>query len=129
MANYKVIGERPKIVEFEDEKEVFGEVEEITSRELGAEKANIVKVTLWGPDFLHKHKIAEETYVCLKGDGEIFLDGETFDFSEGERVIIPPGTLHATRPKRFFGKLVFLCISSPPFDPKDVYNDPRGRDW
>lgn len=37
-------------------KEVFGEVEEITSRALGAERTNVAKVTLWGPDFLHHHK-------------------------------------------------------------------------
>lgn len=123
------IKEGPNIVELSDERRVFGKVEEITSRSLAAGRANISKVTLWGADFVHYHKKGEETYICLKGKGEIFLNGQIFDFIPGTRVIIRPITLHAARPKNGFDKLIFLCLSSPAFDPSDVYNDKRGRRW
>lgn len=129
MSNFTIVSEKPNIVEISDRKEVFGEVEEITSRAVGAERANIVKVTLWGPDILHTHKKAEETYICVEGEGELYLDGQIVDFVPGIRVIIAPGTLHAARPKKEWGKLVLLCVASPAFDPNDVYEDPRARKW
>jgi len=122
-----IISEKPNIVELGDGKEMFGEVEEITSRAVGAERANVAKVTLWGADVLHAHKEAEETYICLEGEGELYLDGQIFEFIPGIRVIIKPGMLHAAKPKDRFGKLIFFCISSPAFNPVDVYEDPRGR--
>ncbi len=129
MTNFTVVSEKPNIVEFNDGKEVFGEVEEITSRAVGAERANVAKVTLWGPDVLHTHKEAEETYICLEGEGELYIDGQIIDFVPGIRVIIAPGTLHAARPKKEWDKLVLLCVASPAFSPTDVYEDSRGRKW
>ena len=116
---------KPKIIELDDGKEMFGEIEEITSKDLGAEHANFSKVTLWGPDVLHHHDGAEETYICLEGKGEIILDNTVYEFLPGTRVIISPKTLHAVRPKDL--KVVFYCISSPPFDQNDVHEDERGR--
>jgi mannose-6-phosphate isomerase-like protein (cupin superfamily) len=124
---YIIVREKPKIIELNDDKGIFGIVEEITSRAVGAERANIAKIILWGPDILHTHKETEETYICVKGEGEIFLIDQIFEFIPGVRVIVRPGILHAAKPKK--GKLVFLCVSSPAFNPKDVYNDPRGRAW
>ena len=130
-SHYSVVQGSPKMVELEDTKrhktDVFGMVEEITSRISGAEKASFAKITLWTPDRLHCHKVAEETYICIEGEGQIFLDGKIIDFTPGVRVIIEPGTLHAARPAK--GELIFYCVSSPPFDEKDVYYDHRGRKW
>ncbi|MCK4524824.1 MAG: cupin domain-containing protein [Candidatus Andersenbacteria bacterium] len=123
----EIIIPKPEVVELDDGIEMFGEIEEITSKNLGAKHANFAKVTLWGPDFLHHHEKAEETYVCLEGEGEIILDNTIHEFLPGTRVIISPGTLHAVRPKDL--KMIFHCISSPAFDPDDVYNDERGRNW
>jgi mannose-6-phosphate isomerase-like protein (cupin superfamily) len=106
----------------------FGEIEEFTSISQGAKKGNIVQVTLFGPDILHHHKIAEETYVS-QGQGLIYLDGMIYNFAPGTRILIGPGVVHAARPKKGCIDLVFLCMSVPAFDPKDVYNDPRGRKW
>jgi len=126
----KVIASKPEIIKLYDKEKIFGEIREITSKELGAKYANFAEVTLWGPDFLHLHKRAEETYVCLEGEGEIILDGIVYEFTpEKTRVVISPGTLHAVRPKSPDAKIVFYCISSPPFDPNDVHNDKLGRDW
>ncbi|PIR72986.1 MAG: hypothetical protein COV26_00965 [Candidatus Nealsonbacteria bacterium CG10_big_fil_rev_8_21_14_0_10_36_23] len=124
MANFIIVSEKPNVVKI-----LFGTVEEITSRIVGAERTNVAKVVLWGPDVLHCHKEAEETYICLEGEGDICLDNEIFDFVPGTRVIIGPGTLHAARPKETCERLILLCVSSPAFDPKDVYEDPRGRTW
>jgi len=132
---YIIIKEKPKIIEFIDDKGifgtgVFGKAEEITSRAVGAERTNVAKITLWGPDILHTHKETEETYICVEGEGEIFLIDQIFEFIPGVRVIIRPGILHAARPKKNGRKLlVFLCVSSPAFKPEDVYNDPRDRAW
>jgi len=112
-----------------DRETPFGVIHEFTSREMGARQANIAMVTLWGPDVLHYHEEAEETYFCLRGAGKIFLENRLFLFLPGQRIIIPPGTLHASRPLKTTGIVEFLCVSSPAFDPKDVYEDPRGWSW
>lgn len=129
-----IITDEPNIVELREGGEVFGKVEEITSKALGAKRTNVAKVTLLGPDVLHSHGEAEETYICLEGQGELYLgelylDGQVFDFVPGMRVIIDPGIQHAARPNKDFERLVILCVSSPPFDPNDVYEDSRGRRW
>ncbi|MCK4799759.1 hypothetical protein KAS31_02165 [Candidatus Parcubacteria bacterium] len=125
----EIITSKPEIIKLYDKEKTFGEIREITSKELGAKYANFAEVTLWGPDFLHLHKRAEETYVCLEGKGEIILDGIVYEFIPETRIVISPGTLHAVRPKTPNTKVVFYCVSSPPFNPNDVYNDKLGRDW
>ena len=127
--SFVLVREKAHVVELEDDKEVFGEVEEITSRAVGAERVNVAKVTLWGPDILHYHKEAEETYICLEGEGELFIDGQIFKFVPGIRAIIRPGVVHAARPKQKLGRVVFLCVASPAFSPDDVFEDSRGRIW
>jgi mannose-6-phosphate isomerase-like protein (cupin superfamily) len=125
----EIVETEPLIFELKDEDEVFGQVKEITSRSIGARRANVAEITLWAADIIHKHKKNEETYICLEGEGEIYLDGRIIDFPPGTRVIIRPGVQHAARPKDTHSELTFLCVSSPAFDPNDVYEDPRGRKW
>jgi len=124
-----VIAEELKVVEFKDGGVVFGKAEEIVSRDIGAVKAGLARITLFGPDILHAHNEMEETYVCESGRGKIFLNGQVSDFEPDDRVVIHPGDLHAVRPANSFPKVVFLCISGPAFDPGDVVHDPRGRNW
>ena len=132
-AGHTVIGRepKPKVVKLKHWRDTFGEVEELISESLGAGRVGVAKVTLTSQDILHWHKETEETYICLKGEGEIFLDGEIVRFIPGVSVIIRPGTVHAARPRSRWGKdeLVFFCISSPAFNPDDVINDLRGRRW
>jgi len=129
MEKASIVEEKPKVVKLKDGDIVFGEVEETTSRAVGAEGANLVRVTLFGPEIVHTHEKAEETYVYESGRGKILLGNEIFELNPGTRVIIPPGTLHAAKPYDSFPRFVFLCVSSPPFDPEDVHPDPRGRNW
>jgi len=129
LTNFIFITDEPHVVELRDGDKVFGQVEEITSRSIGAERVNVAKVTLWGPDILHKHEKREETYICLEGEGELYLNGRIFDFVSGKRAIIGSGVWHAARPKEACKELILLCVSSPAFDPDDVYEDSRGRKW
>ena len=110
--------------------EIFGVIEEFTSRNDGADRASIAKVTLFGPDFLHYHRITEETYICLEGYGKIYLNGKIFPFHPGVKVIIKPGTIHAAQPEKG-ERLVFLCISSPAYNSNDVFvfEDRISRNW
>ena len=128
--NYVVIGrgQKPNVVKLKHWRDTFGEIEELISRDLGAGRVGVAKVTLTSQDILHWHKETEETYICLKGEGEIFLDGDVVRFIPGVSVIIRPGTVHAASPSGR-DSLVFFCVSSPAFNPGDVINDPRGRRW
>ncbi|MDO8559111.1 MAG: cupin domain-containing protein [bacterium] len=130
-AGYTVIGRepKPKVVKLKHWRNDFGEVEELISESLGAGRVGVATVTLTGPDILHSHANTEETYICIKGEGEIFLDEEIVRFIPGVSVIIKPGTVHAARPTSSRDSLVFSCISSPAFNSGDVINDPRGRRW
>lgn len=129
MEKASIVKEKPKVVKLKDGGIVFGEVEEITSRAVGAERANFTRVTLFGPDVIHTHERTEETYIYKSGMGKIILGNKIYDFGPDTRVIIPPGTPHAAKPYDSFPQFVFLCVSSPPFDPDDVHSDPRGRNW
>ncbi len=129
MKQCSIVQKKPKMVELRDGDIVFGQVEEITSRAVGVEGANLASVTLTGPDFVHINNRAEETYIYELGMGKILLGDKIYDFGPDTRVIIPPGTPHAAKPYDSFPQFVFLCVSSPAFDPADVHPDPRGRNW
>lgn len=118
----------PKTVSLEFENQVFGEAVELTPLATGADKASLARVILREADVIHFHKKNQETYVHERGAGEIFLNGKIYQFSTNTRVVMEPGTLHAVRPQKGT-RVVFLCVSVPAFDPKDVFVDPRGRNW
>ena len=126
-----VIWDKPKIVELKDIKGNFGFIDELSSIELGAKGASMARVMLFGPDFIHLHKKTEEGYYHLVGEGEVLLGKKIYTFGQGgaRAIIIPPGTLHAARPISKLEKLVFLCVSSPAYDPKDEFRSKRGRNW
>ncbi len=65
----------------------------------------------------HYHKFRDEIYVILKGKGEIRLNDRYIEVVEGDVVLIPKGTIHSIRN---IGDevLIFLFMSSPPFDPE-----------
>lgn len=111
-----------------DPDDIFGTAEEETSEAFGAERVSVAKITLWAADVLHGHKEREETYIFVEGRGELFLDDEIFKVGPGVKAIIKPGVVHAARPKND-EEMVFWCVSVPAFNPEDVYNDPRGREW
>ena len=43
-----------------------------------------------GTTFVHRHRRNEETYIFLGGEGEMMIDGERFEVSEGTVVRVQP---------------------------------------
>ncbi|MCG3196880.1 MAG: cupin domain-containing protein [Candidatus Omnitrophica bacterium] len=66
----------------------------------------------------HYHKVLEEVYFVLKGEGAIWLDGERLPLSEGDAVVVRPGVRHHSE-----GEIEVLIICSPPYEDSDVYFD------
>lgn len=66
----------------------------------------------------HFHKRTTEIYYFLEGEGQLELDGETFEVRPGSSVLIKPECRH-----RAIGKLRFINVSIPAFDPSDEWFD------
>jgi len=63
----------------------------------------------------HVHKVQEQIYHVLEGEGVLIIDGERKVVRRNDVAFIPPGVVHelhctGTEP------LVFLVITSPPSD-------------
>jgi len=68
----------------------------------------------------HYHKVSEEFYFLLEGEGVMELDGETRVMQSGDAFVIPAGAWHqiiATSDLRF------LCCCAPPYSHEDTYFD------
>lgn len=65
---------------------------------------------------LHKLKHSE-VYFILKGKGEIYIDDEIDEITEGDTIYIPP---HSRQRIKNIGneELVFLCIVDPAWAPQ-----------
>ena len=67
---------------------------------------------------IHYHKRTTEIYYFLEGNGQLELDGDTFDVRPGSSALIKPGCRH-----RAVGNLRFINVSIPAFDPTDEWFD------
>ncbi len=69
---------------------------------------------------LHYHKISEETYYLLQGEGWMRIDQQEFSLQPGQACLIEPGEVH-----QIFnpGKtdLKFLAICAPAWVPEDSF--------
>ena len=68
---------------------------------------------------LHRHRVSEEIYHFLTGQGLMIRGSECFDVGVGDTVLIPPGTAHrvannGTEPLRF------LCACAPAYRHEDT---------
>lgn len=71
---------------------------------------------------LHLHKLKEETFLVVKGDLTITLDGEEKQLCPGDQVTVPPGVWHS------FGTqngVVFEEISTTAHKEDSYYKDPN----
>jgi len=66
----------------------------------------------------HYHKVMEEIYYVLEGEGAILLDGERVPICAGDAVVIRPGVRHHSE-----GDIEVLILCSPPYEDGDVYFD------
>ena len=68
----------------------------------------------------HFHKVSEEFYFLLEGEGMMELDGETRLMKPGDAVVIPAGAWHQITAT---SDLRFLCCCAPPYSHEDTYFD------
>jgi len=66
----------------------------------------------------HYHKVSEEFYFLLEGEGTMEVDGENREVRPGDAVLIPAGTWHQITATK---DLRFLCCCAPPYSHDDTY--------
>ncbi len=66
----------------------------------------------------HYHKVSEEFYFLLEGEGTMEVDGECREVQPGDAVVIPAGAWHQITATR---DLRFLCCCAPPYSHEDTY--------
>jgi mannose-6-phosphate isomerase-like protein (cupin superfamily) len=64
---------------------------------------------------LHKHKVQEQVYHVLDGEGLMQIGGETRVVRKHDVIYLPPGVEHAIQNSGLCD-LVFLVVTSPPSD-------------
>lgn len=66
----------------------------------------------------HYHRISEELYFLLEGEGMMEIDGESVRVVPGDAILIPAGAWHQIRAVT---PLRFLCCCAPPYAHEDTY--------
>ena len=64
---------------------------------------------------LHKHKVQEQVYHVLDGEGLMQIDGERRVVRRHDVIYLPPGVEHSIENSGLVD-LVFLVVTSPPSD-------------
>lgn len=67
----------------------------------------------------HSHRVAEEVYYVLEGEGLMRVDGEVRPIGPGDVVVISPGQRHQVA-QQGAGELVLLVTCVPAYSPADV---------
>ena len=68
----------------------------------------------------HYHRLTEEIYFVLKGQGKMEIDGETGYLRPGDSVLILPGAWHQLE-NNGTSELRILCCCSPPYSHGDTF--------
>ncbi len=66
----------------------------------------------------HYHRLSEEIYFILEGEGSMEIDGERRDVGPGDGILIPPGAWHQITAR---AALSFLCCCAPPYSHEDTF--------
>lgn len=75
---------------------------------------DVVKATLDGDHPVVVNRVSDRIYYILNGNGHVLVGNEVHQVSDEDIVKIRKGTPHTIR-----GKLAYLIITSPPFDPSN----------
>lgn len=70
----------------------------------------------------HFHKVSEETYYIMSGEGAMTVDDKSFILRAGQAVLIMPGEVHQIFNESPETELNFLTVSAPAWVPDDTYN-------
>ena len=68
----------------------------------------------------HQHRVTEEIYIVLEGEGDLEVDGDRQQVGPGDAVVIPPGAWHEITATT---ELRFLCCCVPPYSDDDTFFD------
>lgn len=68
----------------------------------------------------HHHRVSEELYYLIEGEGTMELDGEVRPVRTGDAILIPPGAWHRITASPA-GPVRLLCCCAPPYSQKDTY--------
>lgn len=68
----------------------------------------------------HHHKISEEFYFILEGNGWMEIEGVAREVGPGDGILIPAGARHQIRA---IESLRFLCCCAPPYQHEDTFPD------
>jgi mannose-6-phosphate isomerase-like protein (cupin superfamily) len=68
----------------------------------------------------HYHRLTEEIYFVLKGQGRMEVDGETTHVRPGDAVLIPAGAWHQLE-NNGTSELRILCCCAPAYSHDDTY--------
>lgn len=66
----------------------------------------------------HYHRVSEEFYFILFGEGEMHLGDEVQTVGPGDAIVIPPGAWHYIVART---DLRLLCCCSPAYSHEDTY--------
>jgi len=67
----------------------------------------------------HYHKLSEEFYYILEGQGMVEIDGESSKVAPGDAILIPAKSWHQIMAAD--DSLRFLCCCAPPYSHEDTY--------
>lgn len=70
------------------------------------------------PTERHYHKLSEELYFILEGQGIMEINGEERQVLPGDAILIPPGAWHQITACE---TLRLLCCCAPPYSHEDTY--------
>jgi mannose-6-phosphate isomerase-like protein (cupin superfamily) len=68
----------------------------------------------------HFHRLTEEIYFVLKGQGRMEVDGETTHVRPGDAVLIPAGAWHQLE-NNGTSELRILCCCAPAYSHDDTF--------
>ncbi len=68
----------------------------------------------------HYHRLSEEFYFILEGNGTMEIDGESKPVTIGDAILIPPGAWHQITADAQ-SPLKLLCCCAPPYSHEDTY--------
>jgi mannose-6-phosphate isomerase-like protein (cupin superfamily) len=68
----------------------------------------------------HVHRVTEEIYFVVKGQGDMEVDGEHAQIRPGDAVLIPAGAWHSLE-NNGTSELRILCCCVPPYSHDDTY--------
>jgi mannose-6-phosphate isomerase-like protein (cupin superfamily) len=68
----------------------------------------------------HYHRLSEEIYFVLKGQGRMEVDGDVTQVRPGDAVLIPAGAWHQLE-NNGTSELRILCCCAPPYSHDDTF--------